>query len=69
MSETATITRTRFENRKADDVKLTLGQGRKATAFPSGKLVPLENSSSHTQGKKHKKPLRGTSGGLDGPKS
>ncbi len=55
--------RKRFPNRKAGDVKLTLGQGRKATAFPSGKLVPLENSPSHTEGKKHKK-TDGGKGGL-----
>ncbi len=54
--------RKRFPNRKPGDVTVKLGQSRKATAFPSGKLVPLENSPSHTQGKKHKKPLKGTPG-------
>jgi hypothetical protein len=63
MSETATITRARFKNRKPDDVKLKLGQGRKATAFPSGNLVPLENSPSHSQAKKHPK-TDGGKGGL-----
>jgi hypothetical protein len=60
-------TRKRYSNRKPGDVTVKLGQSRKATSFPTGQLVPLEHAQP-SQGRKHKKPLKGTSG-LDGLQS
>jgi hypothetical protein len=46
--------RKRFPNRKAGDLKLTLGQDRKAAAFPPGKVI-YQDGVGRAQGKKHSK--------------